>query len=207
MAPPVRRPWGMTLIDLMVAMGLVMLLMSAMFAIFFLGGKAWRKTDDRYELLRNTQAVVTRIAREAERSSAFSVSILPGRAVSFLSPIDAAGNFATDSLGDVRWERYLIFYHDAAAQEVRMVDLPLLPTSFEHGTPQPIERFVSLTGAQPLANYLVGGRVLGRRITLFEPEMPPASKRLKLQVRTVQPSTTGSPDLTLDLATDALMRN
>jgi len=198
---------GMTLIELMISMGLFLLLIAALFAIFFLGGKAWRKTDDRYELLRNTQVVLAQIAREAERSSSFSVSMLPGRAVSFLSPMNDAGNFVTDSFGDVSWERYLVFYHDAATQEVRLVDIPLLPASFERRTPQPIDRFVSLSGVQPLANYLVGGRILGRRITLFEPEMPPATRRLDLRLRSVQPSTTGNPDLTLSIAGHALMRN
>jgi hypothetical protein len=197
----------MTLIDLTVAMGLFMLLTAALFAIFFLGGKAWRKTDDRYELLRNTQVVAAQIAREAERSSAFSVTLIPGRAVSFLSPVNDAGNVVTNNLGDIRWERYVAFYLDVATQEVRMVDVPLLPTSFERGTPQPIERFVSLTGMRPLADYLVDGRILGRRITLFEPELPPGSKRLNVRLRTVQPSTTRSPDLTLDMATHAFMRN
>ena len=197
----------MTLIDLMVAMGLFMLLTTALFAIFFLGGRAWRKTDDRYELLRNTQVVAAQIAREAERSSAFSVSIVPGRAVSFLSPVNDAGNCVTDNFGLIRWERYVIFYLDAATQQVRMLHVPLLPASLERATPQPIERFFSLTGMHPLADYLVGGRILGRRITLFEPEMPPATKRLNVRLRTLQPSTTQNPDLTLDMATYALMRN
>lgn len=197
----------MTIADLMVAMGLLLLLLSALFSIFFLGGKAWRKTDDRYELLRNTQAVVAQISREAERATTFSLTILPGRAVSFLSPMNASGNFVTDNLGDVRWERYLVFYHDAASQEVRMVDVPLLPASFERRTPQPIERFASALGVRPLASYLVDGRVLGRRITVFEPEQPPLSKRLTLRIHTIQPSTTQSPDLTLDITASALMRN
>lgn len=197
----------MSLIDLAVAMGLFMVLLGALFGIFFMGGRAWRKTDDRYELLRNTQDVIARITREAERTSPYSLSLLSGRAVSFLSPMNGSGNFATDTLGDVRWERYLVFYHEAAAQEVRIVDVPLLPSSFEHGTPQPIERFVSLTGARPLDNYLVGGHVLGRRITLFEPEVPAGTRRLKLRLRTLQPSSTQNGDLTLELTTDALMRN
>lgn len=197
----------MTVMDLMVAMGLLMLLLSFLFSIFFLGGKAWRKTDDRYELLRNTQAVLSQISREAERSNIFSLSILPGRAVSFLSPMNAAGNFVTDTLGDVRWERYLIFYHDAASQEVRMVDVPLLAGSFERRTPQPIDRFVSATGMRPLSSYLVGGRVLGQHITRFEPTQPPNTKHLTIHVHTVQPSTTRGPDLTLDIDTNVFLRN
>ncbi|MCW5870572.1 MAG: hypothetical protein KIS61_25170, partial [Candidatus Eremiobacteraeota bacterium] len=74
-------------------------------------------------------------------------------------------------------------------------------------TPQPIERFVSATGMHPLAYYLVDGRVLGRRITRFEPELPAFSKHLKLTIRTVQPSTTRTRDLTLDIASNAFMRN
>ena len=197
----------MGLMDLMVAMGLLMMLLTALFVIFFLGGKAWRKTDDRYELLRNTQAVVAQFSREAERASAFSVSIIPGRAVSFLSPMNVAGNFVTDSLGDVRWERYLVFYLDVSTHEVRMVDVPLLSGSFERRTPQPIERFISATGMHPLADYLVGGRLLGRRITAFEPELLPFSKHLRLHVHTIQPSTTQGRDLTLDLEGNAFLRN
>lgn len=197
----------MSVVDLVVAMGLLLMLLSVLFAIFFLGSKAWRKTDDRFELLRNTQTVIAQIAREAERGTVFSVTILPGRAVSFLSPINNQGNFVTDTLGDVRWERYLIFYHDPASQEVRLVEVPLLPASFERGTPQPIERFVSATGMHPLSYYLTGGRVLGKRITRFEPELPDNTKHLKLSIRTVQPSTTRTADLTLDIASNAFMRN
>lgn len=198
---------GLGLIDLVVAMGMLLMLLSLLFAIFFLGGKAWRKTDDRFELLRNTQTVISQIAREAERGSVFSVSILPNRAVSFLSPMNDNGNFVTDTLGDVRWERYLVFYHDPTSQEVRLVDIPLLPASFERRTPQPIERFVSATGTHPLSFYLTGGRVLGKRITRFEPELPASTKHLKLSIRTVQPSTTRTADLTLDIASNAYMRN
>jgi hypothetical protein len=201
------RRAGINLLDLVVAMGMLLMLLTGLFAIFFLGANAWRKTDDRFELLRNTQTVVSQIAREAERGSVFSVTILPGRAVSFLSPVNGDGNFVTDGLGDVRWERYLAFYHDPASQEVRLVEVPLLPTSFERGTPQPIERFVSETGMHPLADYLVGGRVLGRHITRFEPELPSSSKHLKLTLHTVQPSTTRQRDLTLDIASSAFMRN
>lgn len=207
MAAPRQGRSAMTLMDLMVAMGLLLLLLTTLFAIFFLGGKAWRKTDDRYELLRNTQAVVAQISREAERTTPFSLTILPGRAVSFLSPINASGNFVTDNLGDVRWERYLVFYHDAASQEVRMVDVPLLATSYERRTPQPIERFTSALGVRPITSYMVGGRLLGRRITLFEPAQPPSSNRLTLRIHTIQPSTTQSPDLNLDINASALMRN
>lgn len=197
----------MSLIDLTVAMSLFLMLLGMLFTIFFLGSKAWRKTDDRYELLRNTQAVASQINREAERANIYSVSIIPGRAVSFLSPMNAAGNFVTDNLGDVRWERYVIFYLDAPSQEVRMVEVPLLPGSFERRTPQPIDRFVSLSGVQPLSAYLVGGRVLGTHITLFEPEQPTGSKRLTVHLHTVQPSTTRSQDLTLDFTASALLRN
>ncbi|MFN8612078.1 MAG: hypothetical protein U0931_31325 [Vulcanimicrobiota bacterium] len=198
---------ALSILDLTVAMGLLMVLLAILFAIFFLGGKAWRKTDDRYELLRNTQTVIAEISREAERTNIFSLSILPGRALSFLSPMNSAGNFVTDALGDVRWERYLVFYHEPTSQEVRMVDVPLLPASFERRTPQPIDRFLSATGIRPLSSYLVGGRVLGRHITLFEPAQPAGSKRLTLTIHTVQPSTSGAADLTLDISASALMRN
>lgn len=197
----------MALIELSIAMGLFMLLTTALFAIFLAGGKAWRKTDDRFELLRNTQTVAARVAKEAERSSVFSVTILPGRAVSFLSPMNDAGNSVTDNFGLIRWERYVIFYYDSAAQEVRMVDVPLLPNSVERQNAGPIERFVSLTGVHPLVDYLVDGRVLGRRITRFEPEMPPGTKRINVRMRSVQPSTTEGPDLTLELTSHAFLRN
>lgn len=197
----------MTVIELTVAMGLFLLLTTALFAIFLLGGKAWRKTDDRSELLRNTQNVASQIAREAERSNVISVTIVPGRAVSFLSPMNDDGNSVTDNFGLIRWERYVIFYHDAATQEVRMLDVPLLPLSIERQVPGPIERFDSLTGRHPLVDYLAEGRILGRRITLFQPEVPPGTRRLNVRMRTIQPSTTQSPDLTLDLTSHAFMRN
>ena len=198
---------GISVLDLMVAMGLLLMLLSLLFATFFMAGNAWRKTDDRFELLRNTQTVINQIAREAERGTVFSVTILPGRAVSFLSPINPNGDFVTDNSGDVRWERYLAFYYDSASKEVRLVEVPLLPASFERGTPQPIERFESLTGRHPLDFYLTGGRVLGKHITRFEPELPDSTKHLRISVSTVQPSTTRNRDLTLDIASNAFMRN
>lgn len=208
MVIPERCRSGLTLIDLVVAMSMFLLLLTVLFAIFFLGGKAWRKTDDRYELLRNTQGVLAQINREAERTTTFSVSILPGRAISFLSPINDQGNFVTDTIGDVRWERYLVFYLDSASQEVRMVDIPLLPTSFERRTPQPIDRFNSLSGIQPLSAYLTGGRVLGNHITAFDPDQPPPGKRITVHIHTVQPSSIrGNPDLNLDVTASALLRN
>lgn len=194
--------------ELVVASAIFLALTAVLFATFFLGGRAWRKTDDRSELLRNTQILASQLAREAERTSTYSVTLLPNRAISFLSPMDDNNQAVTDPVsGDIRWQRYVIFYHDAASQEVRRIEVPLLPTSIQRTSPGPIENFISATGIHPLSDYLVDGRVIARRISLFAPEHVPDTRRLTVRFRCLQPHSRGGPDLTLDLATHAYFRN
>lgn len=191
----------------MVAAAIFMFLTASLFVIFFVGARAWRMTDNRSDVLRAAQVVAGQIAREAERSTLSSLSVTADqRALSFLSAIDAAGNHAVDAVGDTRWQRYVIFYYDAANREVRRVDVPLVAGAPQIRYPEPIERYNDGLGARPLSAYLTGGRILSRDIEAFRVDLPPGGERVYVTVSTLKHDRR-DPDVKLDLTTVVRFRN
>lgn len=186
----------------MIAAAIFGALLAALFAIFFMAAKALRRTDQQSDLLRNIQVVTKQFSKEAERSHFLSTSILPGRAISFVSAMDVNGKFVTDNRGDPRWQQYAIFYLDLATSEVKRLNVPIVPGSTASQLGVPIER----TGGGGLASYLSGGRILGREIISFEPaRVRPGRLRLKVTAR--QQGKVDKIDTTLELTARAYPRN
>ncbi|MCA9796902.1 MAG: hypothetical protein KC910_34065 [Candidatus Eremiobacteraeota bacterium] len=192
------------LIEMMIAAGIFLLLTAVLFMIFFMGAKAWRKTDQRADVTREAQLATARLIREATRSSFLSLSITPdGRAVSFLSPMDDNGQFVFDAAGNTRWQRFVIYYCDLTAGELRRLEVPLPVGSTLGQFPEPIER---LNPPKTLSGYLTGGRVIARDLVEFGAWTPMGSRRLNLTV-TVKKSVPREPDATATVTTGALFHN
>lgn len=150
----------MTLVELMVAFGLLSLLMGMMFFIYRQGAAAWKKTEAQTQLLQQIQVFTTRLNREAERSSAVSAALDPGpltgTALSLPSCWDHSTNrydYSALSRAPV-WHQHLIFYFNSATQEVFLREEPVLP---------PRSGPLPLAG---LAAFRSGGKVMARGVSL-----------------------------------------
>lgn len=158
---PERR--GATLLETMVGAAIFAILTAAIFAIFRMGIGAWFKADGLAELQQQGQAVGGRWVRETETTSLAAVSLsATGEACSLPSAITPAGVFAIDApTSELIWQSYQLYYFDGPSGEVRYLEVPIVPPT---RAVVPIEQY---TG-QPLANSLVGGRVLARSVTSFQ---------------------------------------
>lgn len=198
------RRRAVVLVEMMIAGAVFLLLTAALFMIFFMGAKAWRKSDQRADVTREAQLATARLMREATRSSILSLSLTPdGRGVSFLSPMDDQGQFVFDAAGNTRWQRFVIYYYDAASAELRRREVPLPVGSTLSQFPEPIEH---LNPPQTLASYLVGGRVMARDLTEFGAWTPMGSRRLNVTV-SVKKSVPREPDATATVTTGVLLHN
>ncbi len=162
---------GFSVVEVMVSCAIFSGLLMLLFLAYRMGASAWKKGDTETELLQNVQLAVDKISRPLEASCAESVTTFsdPTRvAVSFLSPVDTAGNLAVQT-GTIRpdWQRYEVFYFDRVEHALFQRTLDLLPLSPQHQSPGPIELFVSPTGAHPLSFYCTDGRPIARHLTDF----------------------------------------
>lgn len=196
------RTGGLALLELLIAAGVFGALLAVLFAMFFMAGKALRRTDQQSDLLRNIQVITKQFTKEAERSSFTSIALVPNRAVSFVSAIDSGGAFVTDPRGDPVWQQYVVFYWNSGTGDVKRVNVPIPAGS----TPSQISLPISSLGGGALPVYLSGGRVLGREIIGFEPSTV-APRRVRLKVTAQQKGKVERIDTTLELTARAYPRN
>lgn len=148
---------GFSIIETIIAGSILSLLMVSLFMLYTMGANAWMKSDTDAELLGQAQGFVMRVAREAERSSVFSVSLntpVPD-GICFLSPQDSNGNFQFDPYTKrPRWQKYVLYYRDSTQGEIRTLEQSVVGTPAELSPlelPDPTLR----TGLTP---HLVGGQ-------------------------------------------------
>ena len=140
----------------MISLFLLSLLLGLVFWIYSMGASAWRKAEAQAELQSEVQKILSNLTREVERSTFASVSQDLGTAVGMLSAMTDQQVVALNSSASTpMWQRYVVYYFDAASGEVRLVIIPLAPTAPERVQAAPL---------LPLSTYRVGGRALGRGI-------------------------------------------
>ncbi len=151
-----------TLMETLVGAVVFLLLLGMLFYIYRMGASAWMKADTQVELIGPLQVVNDRLEREVERSVYDSFSLdSSGNGVAFLSAVDANGVFHYDPVTEKpKWQKYLIFYYDPTAGEIRLREVSVVGTPQEDN-PAPIETF----SGNPLSSYFTQGRVLARGVT------------------------------------------
>lgn len=170
-----KGPRGHTLLEQLVGMGLLSGLMLMMFFIYQYGASAWKKGETETDLLQESQKLVARLQREAERSVYASASLDPGpdtgTAVAFLSCWDeATERFDVDpATGSPMWHEYHVFYYDGPSREVRWKRVPVAPTV----TPVPLAA---------LAGERNGGRVLARDVVRCDFQLSEQLLGLELEI-------------------------
>lgn len=175
----------MTLIELLVAAGLLGVLTTAIFFVFQVGWDSWRKVESQNELLQQLQGLSSRIARGVERTTFDSVSVDAGNdALAFLSPLDDNGAYVVRADGSLEWQSFKVFYHDSISKTVLRRDETLPAGSPFQASPGFIETYDPGTGVQPWSHYRTEGQVVARHITGFQVTLlpdPENSVELELQ--------------------------
>lgn len=149
------------------ACSVLAVLMTMILGVYRAGATSWRTLERHSTLAQQGLAALDRMSRELEESTYGSLSFGPRRdALAFLvATRDEDAQFDFDpATGKPRWDHYLVLYHDAAAQELRQVEVPLAAGSAQVDAPGPLEAYDPGTGPRALETYATGGRVVARGI-------------------------------------------
>lgn len=154
---------GLSLVEVSVTVGILLLLFGAISLIYQSSARVWRKVDSRTALLRETQVVARNLERALEVTHPFGLA-RADNAVAYLSATDASNTLETDAEGRLLWKRFVILYVDPAGR-IRRRYLPLAgptpdPPSFQQETGASLEDF--LTGPEPTDSYLTHTGVITR---------------------------------------------
>ena len=160
----------------MVGFAILGFLLAMMFSVYRFGASAWKKGESQNELLQQAQVVTASLAHEVERSVFSSASVDPGptvgSAIGMLNCWNSTLNrYEYDATAESQvWQRYVIFYHDAASNSVRRTETPLSP---------PSTTSVPLPG---LAGHRTGGRQLALDASMCEFELSDQLLRFEIEL-------------------------
>jgi hypothetical protein len=148
---------GMTIAEIVVASGILLLLFAAITMIYSSSARVWRKVDLRTSLLREAQIAARNLERGIEISHPFGIA-RADNAIAYISATDQNDDIHMNSLGELLWQRFVIIYIDPDGRMRKRV-LPL-------GTPTSrAPSFVEETGVA-LRDYLTTGpEVTDRHLT------------------------------------------
>ena len=149
---------GFTLPEVMVSVTVLLLLFGALFFICQQSTSAMLKGTTQSGLLADFQAASRRLQAAVQGAPGGSFSLAAdGRGASWLSAEDEQGRFCYDpAISQARWQRYLVYYHQADRRELRLAGIPVVGTQ-EELLPGPIEAHGSEV---PLEGYFVGGQAV-----------------------------------------------
>lgn len=165
---------GLTVIEVLLVITLLGLLMTAIFAIFEMGTRAWQKTGTKNELLQQIQLVNFRLSKELELSSPQSVSTdKDAGIVAFLTPLTETGEFCLGVKGRPEFQAYIVYYLRKSTKMIYRRRVELAPTASERRVPLPIVDYDDGTGKKSLVSYASGGRAVARFMKKFEPKLLP----------------------------------
>ena len=150
-----------TLLEVMLAAGLLSLLLLMHLAIFQSGMSGWQKVEAQGSLLQQLQVSGARWVQSCTQASGSCVD-LDTEAMALLSPITDSQAATTDSgSGQIVWRATRLFYRDTATQEFRQRTLKWNPPSQD---PLTIEEVDFGSGIHSISFYRNGGHVLGRNV-------------------------------------------
>ena len=197
---------GLTLLETMIAGGLLLLLTAAMFVIYQRGASAFAKGEARSEMLAHLQNATVRLEQDLSRSVYGSLSITAdATAFACLSPVDGEDPQQFESLsGRPVWRRYVVYWWDPGTNEVYRREVPLDAGSPEETTPGPIDNYGS---GDPLAFYFNDGRVVARDVSAFAVRAPGPDQPVEAELEGQRRRYGSSGPETTRLRTTVLLRN
>ncbi len=173
---------GFSVIEIIMAAALVGLLTTLVFAAFSQGLRGLFKSREQSELLSQLQLSSRRIADTMDQGSFASVTLQslnlsPQRhsdAVSFLTSYDDNGDPQLNGSTAPLWTAYLVYYHDAPEDRVRVNRVDLRTGASQITFPTPIEKYSTSTGTHPISFYRKDGDIVARYIHSFQVETVPS---------------------------------
>lgn len=187
------------MVELMLGILLLGMLLVVLFTIFERGWAAWRQANTRNDLSNQSRQAVDSLTRELEASVYESVSLGP-ESVSFLSARDDDGQPVLDAAGNILWQRFVLYYRDPATRRMLRCEEPVpgglaAPTTIEAHT------------GTPLTNHLAPDRLIATDVERFDLAVPPASRRLELEVVVEMAQRGGLPPATMSVQSGVSFRN
>ena len=153
---------GHTLLEMVLAAGMLMVLMVTIILVYVVGASAWRKGDTQAELLQDLQTSGARLSVDLASSSYEGLSVGPSF-VSCLSPVDKDGKLAYQAGQPLlRWARFRRWALSSSGELLRR-DFDVPSSSPVVTAPVPLESFVG----GPYA----GGSLMMRNMTVFSVTM------------------------------------
>ncbi|MBM3460519.1 MAG: hypothetical protein FJX76_00265 [Armatimonadetes bacterium] len=136
------RRRGFTLVEILVAGGLLLLLLGVVWYLLVPAWRAYMKGDRKSDVQRNSMVVGARIAQEFRNAYGSSVAVkkipvttpdgeVRQDAVIFLSDLDLRGDLQLTPDGDPIWQKRVVFYHDGETNQIRSKEIPLDPPSVD----------------------------------------------------------------------------
>lgn len=163
-----RRPRGITIVELIVTSVILGLLGLLTVVLFRTGASGWKKLEAQSGLLADYEVFNEKLSREVQRSNFSSASKADtpddtGTTLAFLSAMDDNGEFALDTDSPAPtfepvWQRYLVFYWDKPSGRLYLNEVKLVAGSPEMNAPEPLELYDAGTG--DINDYRTGGRLL-----------------------------------------------
>lgn len=129
----------MTLTELVVAMFIALLMLTAAYQLLIGGLRSWTTANMRSHVRQTALSVLTRIIHDVKMSSVEALVVIPGTyddaetgdheeasSLTLLCPYDDQGRIRYRDGGEVVWQKYLVFYLDGPRHEIRLGERPLV---------------------------------------------------------------------------------
>lgn len=207
---------GMTLVEVSVAAGILMLLLAAIVGIYQSSARVWRKVDIRTSLLRELQVAVRYLERGLEVSHSFGLDRAPTlNALAYLSALDGNDEIHVNDQGKPEWQRFVIVYVDAKGllrrREESLTPSRAVPPTFKEATGYQLAPYLTYNPPKPADRFLTHSGIIetlelkngGNYGSLYELIIQAKQKKTELGARV------GDPDKfeTLEIRTKISLRN
>ena len=161
---------GVTLIELMVASGLLAVLTAVLFLAWNTGAQSWLTASRKTDRLSRLQLALRQLEKGLESSSSQGLAYQNGPTiVAFpvaypLKTSPATGFVYLPGSSSPQWQKYLVYYFDAPGRSLRAREVAISSTNLAAKTTTPLPAFDDGSGAKPLTNYATSGVVAAEEI-------------------------------------------
>lgn len=104
-----RRPRGMTLIELLVTSFCLVLLSGVLFTMLVMGKSLWQASAGRTGPVQDLRTAARRLEIDLSRTDPSSITVT-ANGLSMLSAENSSGVFVTDASGDPTWQKQVVWY-------------------------------------------------------------------------------------------------
>jgi prepilin-type N-terminal cleavage/methylation domain-containing protein len=117
-----QRMRGMTLIEILITTAILLITAGLLFLMIVKTKTGLQASTNRSSSRGDLQVVTWKIARELQTSNATLItdgSASGLKAFSFISAFDPKGQFITDNLGQLVWQKYVIYYIEPSSMKLK----------------------------------------------------------------------------------------